>query len=104
MADGMCAAGCSPYRYGYITELRASKGFRYDNVKHYSMGRMAHEMGCAPLPTPTSDWAPQPWPLRSLTCRTLCPCNGCAAPSTGQSNSRVMHLQCLMHDMTLFAD
>lgn len=38
---------CSPYRYGYITELRASRGFRYDNVKHYSMGRLAHEMGCA---------------------------------------------------------
>jgi hypothetical protein len=35
----------NPYRYGYITELRASKGFRYDNVKHYSMGRLAHEMG-----------------------------------------------------------
>lgn len=42
-------AARSPYRYGYITELRASKGFRYDNVKHYSMGRLAHEMGCAPF-------------------------------------------------------
>lgn len=38
---------CSPYRYGYVTELRASKGFRYDNVKHYTMGRIAHEMGCS---------------------------------------------------------
>ena len=41
---------CSPYRYGYVTELRASRGFRYDNVKHYSMGRLAHEMGCPPKP------------------------------------------------------
>ena len=44
----MVSVARSPYKYGYITELRASKGFRYDNVKHYSMGRIAHEMGCAP--------------------------------------------------------
>lgn len=40
---------CSPYHYGYITELKAVGGsaFAYENVKHYTMGRISHEMGCA---------------------------------------------------------
>lgn len=35
----------NPYRYGWITELRAKNGFKYTNVKHYAMGRISHEMG-----------------------------------------------------------
>lgn len=37
----------SPYHYGFITELKAvGSGFAYENVKHYTMGRISHEMGC----------------------------------------------------------
>lgn len=35
----------NPYHYGYITELQALDGFQYTNAKHYSMGRLSHEMG-----------------------------------------------------------
>jgi len=52
----------SPYHYGFITELKAvGSGFAYENVKHYTMGRISHEMGCVSVAaTLYSCWHLQP--------------------------------------------